>query len=114
LNISVIANFTVGHLHDGGTRVEVRLNDNLICNSTAHYGETEKFVAPPAKDGSKRWTTLSSLAQCDMVMPVKKGDVLTTAATWDLVDHPLRISAHGKKEKVMGMALHMIAFPHQY
>ena len=36
--------YTVGHLHDGGSKIELFKNGQLICNGVAAYGESEGFL----------------------------------------------------------------------
>jgi len=111
-----------GHLHDGGVKVSMYLNDKFTCSSNAVYGEKEGDAgmeghshggggakgAAPAKGGSGGalggGLTISSMTRCDGPFPVKKGDTMKLVAEYNLAKHPLRQTATGgKASDVMGM-----------
>jgi len=109
---------TRGHLHDGGVRVSLYLNDKFICASNAVYGSRSDAGADMGgaagghghgeKAGEKAGTssikTISSMTACRGPYPVKKGDSMKLVAEYDLAKHPLRESATGgKAADVMGM-----------
>ena len=72
----------VGHLHDGGENIVLSLNDQEICNSKAHYGEKPEYVAEGSVNPNKqgKWATISDMDTCQILKPVKKGDVLSIVA----------------------------------
>ena len=67
-------NFAEGHMHNGGDRMELYLNDKELCVSKPRYGE----------DG-----VIAGMSFCDKVVPVKKGDWITMSSVYDLTKHPL-------------------------
>jgi hypothetical protein len=71
---------------DGGAGMKVMLNDKLICTSDASYGKTYNGDAKP---GAKEWTTISKMADCNDVIPIKKGDKIVLDAAYDEIAHPL-------------------------
>jgi hypothetical protein len=52
------------------------INDKFICTSDAKYGGPENI-------------TISEMTHCRGPIPVKKGDILTMTAEYDLTKHPL-------------------------
>ncbi|KAK4665969.1 hypothetical protein QC763_407975 [Podospora pseudopauciseta] len=43
--------YVVGHVHDGGTGVEVRRNGGVVCDGRAKYGETEGYISDEGHSG---------------------------------------------------------------
>jgi hypothetical protein len=66
--------------------MRVILNDKLVCTSKASYGKTYGGDALP---GTTEWTTISKMADCNDVLPVKKGDRIVLDAEYDEIAHPL-------------------------
>jgi len=113
-----------GHLHDGGVRVSLFLNEKYTCSSNAVYGDKSahsemggmgmgasggkskgKSSAPKPSAGksSANIKTISSMTSCRGPFPVKKGDTMRLVAEYDLAKHPLRTTSSGKAADVMGM-----------
>jgi len=105
-----------GHLHDGGVKVSLILNDKFMCSSDAVYGErpsdsggmggghSHGGSAPAGKSSAPAVKTISSMNMCNkQAYPVKKGDTLKLVAEYDLTKHPLRTTSSGKAADVMGM-----------
>jgi hypothetical protein len=116
-----------GHLHDGGVKVVMYLNDKFACASDAVYGvkgegeggmmghahgdeggkgaKGAKAAAPKSGGGAtSSIKTISSMTACQGPFTVKKGDSMKLVAVYDLSKHPLRTSAGGTKQAdVMGM-----------
>jgi hypothetical protein len=69
-----------GHLHDGGTNLQLVLNGKVICDSHAEYGG--------AAQTNGAWQTISSMSSCPKNVEVKKGDTLTIESFYDLERHP--------------------------
>jgi hypothetical protein len=101
-----------GHLHDGGTSVEIALNGENRCTSIASYGGSPDYVKKGA-DGQV-WETISDMKVCSDPVPVKKGDNVTVTASYDTTAHPLRASNMDNMEGVMGLGILSIAFPLGY
>jgi hypothetical protein len=77
---------TQGHMHDGGSQMELFLNGKPICTSYAKYGGEG---ATTTIDG-KTWETISGMSLCnEKPIPVKVGDALTMTAVYDLQRHPM-------------------------
>jgi hypothetical protein len=76
---------STGHLHDGGTNIQLKLNDKVVCDSQAIYGGPG---AETVVDG-KVWKTISGQTECNQPIPVKKGDNIIAHAVYDTEKYPL-------------------------
>jgi len=104
-----------GHLHDGGVKVVMYINDKLTCESDAVYGVRTSDDGDmggghshgggaSASAANAAIKTISSMTKCQGPYSVKKGDTMKLVAEYDLSKHPLRESASGgKAADVMGM-----------
>jgi len=100
-----------GHLHDGGVKVSLYLNDKFTCASDAIYGdkaEADSGMAGGHGHGGEAGATtgiktISAMTSCKGPFPVKKGDRMKLVAEYDLAKHPLRSTGSGKAADVMGM-----------
>jgi len=82
-----------GHLHAGGDKVQVYINNKLACESKAVYG------------GQKGDQAIGEMTICPEIK-VKTGDVLTFNVAYDVSKHPVRHESHGMgagMPDVMGM-----------
>jgi hypothetical protein len=75
----------VGHLHDGGTGIEVMVNGKTICESAANYGGPGFEGKNP--DGTK-WSTINQMTVCSQPINLVKGDKLYFQANYDLEKYP--------------------------
>jgi hypothetical protein len=96
--------FTEGHLHDGGTHVEILRNDNTVCNSSATYGATSGFV-------DHDMTHISSMTSCGGNEPsiednvVREGEKFDLRAHYDMDSHKGLTEPDGTLAPVMGIAI---------
>jgi hypothetical protein len=74
-----------GHMHDGGSNIEVKVNDKLACDSQAIYGG--KGHVGTTHDG-KTWQTIGDMKTCPEGVVVRKGDKISMSANYDLEAHP--------------------------
>ncbi|KAE9991312.1 hypothetical protein EG327_000153 [Venturia inaequalis] len=81
-----------GHMHDGGEYIDLKVNDELACNSLAVYGG--KGHVGKNADG-KVWETIGDMKTCPEGVVVKKGDRISMSASYDLAAHPAREGGHG-------------------
>jgi hypothetical protein len=89
-----------GHLHDGGSQVDLIINGKHVCTSKAGYGGD----GASANVNGQSWEVLSSMSYCDGPYPVKKGDTLAMNVIYDLKKHPLRKGSSGAEATgIMGM-----------
>lgn len=82
-----------GHLHAGGDKMVMHINGKFICESRAVYG------------GKKGEQAIDEMTLCSQKpIPVKKGDVMTMTAAYDVSKHPVRHeSGFGGMPDIMGM-----------
>jgi len=77
-----------GHLHIGGTKMELSINDKPVCTSDASYNKAG---------------IITSMSSCAPMLPVKRGDWLSMRSVYDLKAHPMRKGAHGEEaHNIMG------------
>jgi hypothetical protein len=119
-----------GHLHDGGTSVDLFQNGEIFCNSEASYSTTggrahhhgrrsEYLESHPLdtvdlhvrqlKGGDYSNTEIPHIAdikRCNFPQgrQLRPGDGLYIAANYDLVKYPGVKEANGKIDMIMGMA----------
>jgi hypothetical protein len=74
-----------GHMHDGGTGVNMYVNDKLYCASKAIYGGQKGTI----NVNGKTWETIATMTECNEPIKVKKGDKVKLEATFDTKLHPL-------------------------
>jgi len=99
-----------GHLHDGGVRVDMFINDKFVCASEAVYGDKDDKGAMGHDHGSKpegngaAIRTISFMTAYEKPIRVKKGDTMSLNVQYNLAKYPLRKSAGGHEAGgVMGM-----------
>jgi hypothetical protein len=79
----------IGHLHDGGSALQIYLNENVICNSTAQYGQGAEYVSTGQASGDGNWKSISDMDECTIKKDTALGDTLHIVANYDLGLHPL-------------------------
>jgi hypothetical protein len=78
-------------MHDGGTNLDILLNDKVVCSSKAIYSTKMQM-------NGKSWTTISEMTDCTEAFKVKKGDVIKLVVHYDEIAHPKRDS-HGEEQE---------------
>ena len=104
--------FVAGHLHDGGTRLEVVRNGEVACESTAKYGcESEKMERRHEHEHEDKGMAMhiSSMTSCENAGKVQKGDEWTVTAHYDTKVHAPMVNMDGSLEPIMGIALVYVA-----
>jgi len=89
--------FIGGHLHDGGTMLEVFRNDKTVCVNTPGYSSVEVAALTLGH--------ISSMTRCEDVGRVEPGDKWRLMAHYDTTQHAPMMSNDGTLEPVMGIAL---------
>lgn len=74
------------HLHDGGIGIKVYVNDRVVCESTAIYGDEG---TTNTLDG-KKWQTITGYTPCEQPVQIKKGDKVSMSSEYDLTKYRLR------------------------
>jgi hypothetical protein len=111
-----------GHIHDGGTNIEIFQNKKMICNSTALYGMTPGYVEPMSlmSMGSMSMNMsgmnvgidnvhISNMSTCYDVGMLNKGDNLTVQAFYNTNLHAPMLGTNGTLEPIMGISLVYVA-----
>jgi len=93
-----------GHLHDGGERIDLFVNDKFACGSKATYGsDTSGGHSHGGAGGDVSIKTITSMSPCQGPIKVKKGDAISMVVQYDLAKHPLRKSASGAMTSAAGV-----------
>ena len=85
-----------GHLHDGGTSLDVMRNGMIICTTPASYSDAAGV------DGTAHIGHIESCVRAGTTAP---GDQWTIEAHYDTTQHPPMAANDGSLEPVMGIAL---------
>jgi len=110
--------YAIGHMHDGGTHQDLKINGEVVCDSIMFYGRREGYGVAPST--SKRISGRSAEPQhshegqsafggahisdpgaCVNFGKIKAGDVMTSEAFYDMTIHPT-MTHDGKAERIMG------------
>jgi hypothetical protein len=103
-----------GHLHDGGTNLEILWNNKVYCDSKASYGEKGMMESPAMNDKRSLDKTkelhITSMTYCISMKEMKKGDVFQVKGKYDLTQHPAMIN-NMKPEDIMAISLFYVMVP---
>jgi hypothetical protein len=102
-NFSGSIPFIGGHLHDGGTHLEVLKNDNVLCDCVAEYSADAVSAGIDAPMG------LSRISTCEQDMSMKQGDLWSLRAFYNTTAHAPMMEANKILAPVMGIALIYVA-----
>ncbi|KAF2491973.1 hypothetical protein BU16DRAFT_584159 [Lophium mytilinum] len=102
-NVAGTIVFTGGHLHDGGTHVDILKNGNLVCNSTASYGETAGYL--DGNKATKGMPHVSSMVTCLSAGTLEPGEAVSLVAHYDTKEHLAMKEMDGTISPVMGIAM---------
>jgi hypothetical protein len=122
-DISGRVTFVAGHLHDGGTRLEVVRNERLVCDAVAEYGhEMMKGEKMPRRHEHEHEhehegmpgmnmssTHISRMSTCENAGKIEKGDQWTVTAHYNTAMHEPMTNGDGSLEPIMGIALVYVA-----
>lgn len=114
----------VGHLHDGGTHLQVLMNNASICECIAAYGQTPGYIdsgtgsmnmSMPGMSGSMdvngTSTTMqhiSSMSACTGGQ-MRVGDSWSVNAFYNTSEHKPMMNTDGSLASVMGISLFYVA-----
>jgi hypothetical protein len=73
------------HMHDGGSDLQMAIDGKVICDSKAIYGGPG---GTRMNEKGEVWETMSGVTECMGPLEVKKGQVVTLKADYDLEKHP--------------------------
>lgn len=86
-----------GHLHDGGTRLDVIKNGEVVCSMEAEYDNI----------GSDHH--ISRISHCSNVGSVSPGDEWSITAHYDTTLHKPMMTHDGELEPIMGIVIAYVA-----
>lgn len=95
----------MSHLHDGGTHVEIKKNDKIICDSQAYY---KNFIHSHTDESMEH---ISSLTTCKALENTKPEDEWSITAHYNTIKHLPMTTKSGDLEPVMGIAMVYVAEP---
>lgn len=102
----------VGHLHDGGTHVEVLKNGKPVCDCVAVYGQNPGYVETGSMNmsmsmnmGSMDMVQISSLNSCMNVGTSSVGDEWGLAAFYNTSEYAPMLNSDGSLAEIMGISL---------
>ena len=106
-----------GHIHDGGTYIEVLQNNKMICNCSAAYGQSEGYIETgpmnmPTMNMSMMnmdMVHISSIASCSNDGTLKKGDTLGVTAHYNTSEYAPMMNSDGSLAPIMGISLLYVA-----
>jgi hypothetical protein len=96
--------FVAGHVHDGGTHIELLKNGRVLCSLNATYGA---FRYLKAADFATEH--ISSIAACEMPGKTAPDDEWSIIAHYDTTLHDPMLTMDGSLEPVMGIMLAYVA-----
>jgi hypothetical protein len=102
-----------GHLHDGGTNIQLLVDDKVVCDSKATYGGSPEFIGKGMGGGHHGGPSphISNMSLCVTnqsfggLTEVKAGQKWTLKALYDYNAYPGMVHDEGKQSNVMGKAL---------
>jgi len=107
-----------GHLHDGGSVLNIYKNQQVICSSKANYGrggghghgrrmiEKRQGAGPESTDGKEH---IQQMSTCTMMGAVSPSDQIWIDAEYDFNKHKGFQSPSGAFTEVMGIAIMYLA-----
>jgi len=102
----------VGHLHDGGTHLEVLKSGSPVCDCVAVYGQTPGYIESGSMSmnmsmdmGSMDMMHISSLNTCLNPTTSSIGDEWGARAFYNTSEHAPTLNMDGSLEGVMGISL---------
>ena len=98
--------FVGAHLHDGGTHLAIRRNDEIICDSVATYGGDPAYVSPPmvGMPGTEM-EHISYQSACPNVGALSVGDTMNITAYYDTARRAPMVGNDGSLEPIMGISI---------
>ncbi|KAF2401129.1 hypothetical protein EJ06DRAFT_581331 [Trichodelitschia bisporula] len=110
----------IGHLHDGGERTTLAIDNKLTCTNVAKYGTKPEFiqpaslnVAPPTAGGHTHGGDMPHISDMNVChgpslvggTSMRKGQVWTLKAYYDLDKYRGMAHEDGSLEEVMGIEI---------
>lgn len=113
-----------GHLHDGGTHIDIYKNYQTICQPHAYYGQTAGYwdqagMAMTMNDtmtdmqmdmGDMRMPHISTMGYCQSpIGSIMPDDVIGLNAYYNLTEYSPMLNSDGSDAEIMGISLIYVA-----
>jgi hypothetical protein len=100
----------LGHLHDGGTHLHVRKDDELVCTSLPRYDDEgmdhdHGHGLVRRHGGGMDMSHITEMSMCHNIGRMEEGEEWTVRADYDIDAHQPMLDASGEPEGVMGIAV---------
>jgi hypothetical protein len=100
----------LGHLHDGGTHLDVRKDDESVCRSVPKYDDKEMDHGDGhdlvrRHGGGMDMSHITKMSMCHNIGRIEAGEKWTVRADYDIAAHPPMLDVNGVPEGVMGIAV---------
>jgi len=95
--------YAIGHMHDGGTHMDLKVNSRVVCKSVMHYGGRNGYRGKLRKRQHNMGggTHISDPGACTDFGTVRNGERLSATAHYDANRHGLMVH-NGKTQRLMG------------
>lgn len=103
----------IGHVHDGGTHIDIAKNNQSICDVIAAYGQNPGYIDPMNSSmmdmpGMTMGSHISSLSECSAGQ-LNPGDNLTVTAYYNTTEYAPMTNTDGSLAPIMGIGLLYVA-----
>jgi hypothetical protein len=90
-----------GHLHDGGTHLEITRNGKVVCNTYATY--MDDYIHGMEKRHGLGMDHILKVSACAGLGRMEKGDKWGVTGYYNFTSHPPMLLQSGEVEDVMGV-----------
>lgn len=101
----------IGHLHDGGTHLNILKNSQTMCNSVAAYGQNPGYMNPMDNmnmSGMSMESHISYMSGCSDGQ-VNLGDNMTVIAYYNTTEYAPMVNTDGTLTDIMGIGILYLA-----
>lgn len=101
----------IGHVHDGGTHIDMVKNNQSMCDAIAAYGQNSGYVDPTGMmnmPGMTMGSHISSLSECSTGQ-LNTGDNLTVTAYYNTTEYAPMVNTDGSLAPIMGIGILYVA-----
>jgi hypothetical protein len=98
---------TVGHMHDGGIKTEILVNDVPVCTSEAEYDGSPEYITSTKAiaEGAPKMSHISRYTPCLNIGEFKRGDQVRMRTSYDFGKWKPGLDKVGHVSHVMGLSL---------
>ncbi|TVY19817.1 hypothetical protein LARI1_G004723, partial [Lachnellula arida] len=109
----------IGHIHDGGTHIQISNNNSTLCDCTATYGSSPGYIdaaggmvmnmtGMSAVEMGNVGKHISAIKECDGGQ-IALGDNVTVTASYNLTEYVPMMYTNGSLAPMMGIGLVYVA-----